>query len=181
MFIDTVDPLVAWIAAAAIAALFAHAALTKFADLALLEQHMAAYRVPYRLLAPLTRALPAAELLAALLLLLSPLRAAGALLAAVLLLGYAAAMGWQRAHGRRLDCGCGGPPLPVSWALVARNAVLAAFAAVAALPVAERALSPAEFFVVAAAVLLGTVLYAAFNQVLRQSDAVQARRPLGRV
>jgi hypothetical protein len=59
--------------------------------------------------------------------------------------------------------------------------VLAAIAALAALPVAERALSPAEFFVVAAAVLLGTVLYAAFNQVLRQSDAAQARRPLGRV
>lgn len=178
--VDPIDPLMAWIAAAAIAALFAHAALTKFAGLALLEQHLAAYRVPYRLLGGLSRALPAAELLAALML-LSPLRVAGALLAAVLLLAYAAAMGWQRAHGRRLDCGCGGPPLPVSWALVARNAVLAATAALAALPVAERALSPAEFFVVAAAVLMGTVLYAAFNQVLRQSDAVQARRPLGRV
>lgn len=173
------DPLVGWIAAAAVAALFAHAALAKFADLALLAQHLAAYRVPYRALAPLSRLLPAAELVAALLL-LSPLRVAGALLAVVLLLAYAAAMGWQRAHGRRLDCGCGGEPLPVSWALVARNAVLGGLAAVAALPVAERALSLADFFVVAAAVLLGTVLYAAFNQVLRQLD-VQARRPLGRV
>jgi hypothetical protein len=175
-----IDPLVAWIAAAALAALLAHAALAKFADLAMVEQHLAAYRVPYRLLGLLSRALPATELLAALLL-LSPLRSAGAVLAALLLLAYAAAMGWQRAHGRRLDCGCGGAPLPVSWALVARNAVLAAIALLAALPVGERALSLAEFFVVAAAVLLAAVLYAAFNQVLRQLDAAQVRRPLGRV
>jgi hypothetical protein len=175
-----IDPLVAWIAAAAIAALLAHAALAKFADFAMVEQHLAAYGVPYRLLGLLSRALPATELLAPLLL-LSPLRTAGAVLAAVLLLAYAAAMGWQRAHGRRLDCGCGGAPLPVSWALVARNAVLGGIAALAALPVGERALAPAEIFVVAAAVLLAAVLYAAFNQVLRHLDAAQVRRPLGRV
>lgn len=175
-----VDPLAGWIAAAAIAALFAHAALAKWADRALLEQHLSAYRLPYRSLAPLSRLLPAVELLAAALL-LSPLRAAGAVLAVALLLGYGAAMAWQRAKGRVLDCGCGGEPLPVSWALVLRNTVLAAVAGIAALPVAARPLAPMEFFVVAAAVLLGTVLYAAFNQVLRQFHALQARRPLGRV
>ena len=37
-------------------------------------------------------------------------------------------MAWHRAHGSRLDCGCGGEPLPVSWVLVARNGVLAALA-----------------------------------------------------
>ena len=42
----TLDPLPLWIAAALTATLLAHAALAKFSDLALFEQHLAAYRMP---------------------------------------------------------------------------------------------------------------------------------------
>lgn len=160
-----IDPLLGWIAAALSAALLAHAALLKFADLALLEQHLAAYGVPGWLQPLLRLALPALELLAAVLL-LTPLREPGAALATVLLLGYAGAMAWHRLHGHKLDCGCGGAPMTVSWPLVARNVVLAAIAGAAVLPNTARELGPADFAVLAGALLLATVLHAVFHQVL---------------
>ncbi len=165
-----VDPLWAAICIAWTAALILHAAFAKAGDLALFEQHLAAYRVPASSVPLLARALPAAEALAVLLL-LSPWRGAGAALAALLLLAYAMAMAWQRLHKRVLDCGCGGAPLPVSWPLVARNGVLAAVALASAMPVADRSLGLADALVIAAAVVLGALLYAAFSQVLRQFAA----------
>jgi hypothetical protein len=167
----SMDPLWAAICVAWTAALLLHAAAAKAGDLALFEQHLTAYRVPPSLAWPMARALPAVEAVAVVLL-LSPWRGAGALLAALLLLGYAAAMAWQRLQGRVLDCGCGGAPLPVSWALVARNGVLAAVALASAAPMVDRSLGMADGLVVAAAVVLGALLYAAFNQVLRQFAAV---------
>lgn len=171
------DPLALGIAAALTAALLAHAALAKFADLALLEQHLSAYGLPFALLGAAARLLPAAELLAAVLV-LSPLREAGAALAAALLLAYAGAMAWHRARGHVLDCGCGGQPLPVSWALVLRNLVLAAIAALPLAPAAPRPMGLGDFAVIAAAVLLGTVLYAGFNQILRHLPPARARQSL---
>jgi hypothetical protein len=171
-----VDPLLLWIARAAVAVLLAHAALAKLGDRPLFEQHLAAYKVPHNLLPALAWLLPLLEGAAAVLL-LTPWRETGALLAAALLALYAAAMAQARAQGRELDCGCGGEPLPVSWALVARNAVLVALALFAAAPAAARALGWQDFLVVAAAVLLATLLYAALNQVLRHQAAAGARRP----
>lgn len=168
MPIDALDPLASWIARALLTTLFGLAALAKLADLALFEQQLAAYRVPARLIALAARALPALELAAAALL-LSPWRGAGAALAFALLAAYGAAMAWHRLHGRELDCGCGGEPLAVSWPLVVRNALLGALALLAAAPTAPRALGLADFGVVAAALLVGALLYAAFHQVLRHA------------
>ena len=173
------DPLAVWIAAAALAALFAHAALSKWADLPLHEQQLAAYGVPLALLTRAARLQPVLELLAAGLL-LSPLRAFGAALAAALLLAYAGAMAWHCWYGHELDCGCGGEPMPVSWALVLRNIALAALAGLAAAPPSGRALSVADFAVLAAALALATLLYAAFNQVLRHPAARPPRSTLRR-
>ena len=172
------DPLIVWIAVAGLATLFAQAAVAKGADLTLFEQHLAAYGVPAPLLPLATRLLPALEAGAALLLLLAPTRPVGAALAGGLLLAYGAAMAWHRRAGHALDCGCGGDPLPLSWALVARNALLAAWAAVAAAPMAPRALGVGDFAVIAAAVVLGTLLYAALHQVLRHRAGLRGRRPL---
>jgi hypothetical protein len=162
----TLDPLPVWIAAALIATLLAHAALGKVADLALFEQHLAAYRAPQGALRALSLAIPALELAAAALL-LSPWRAAGGALAALLLLAYGSVMAWHRWRGYELDCGCGGDPLPVSWSLVARNVLLALVALAAASAMTERTMGLADFAVVAASVVLAALLYAAFNQVLR--------------
>lgn len=164
----TLDPLAVWIAAALTATLFGHAALAKMVDRPLLEQHLAAYGVPFMLLGPMTWLLPALELLAALLL-LTPWRELGAAAAAGLLFSYAALMAWHRLHRRALDCGCGGEPLPISWLLVVRNLVLMVVALLAALPMSPRAIGLSDFAVVVASVLLALPMYAAFNQVLRHS------------
>ena len=168
------DPLPAWIAAAVIATLLAHAALAKLADLSLFEQHLAAYRVPGAALVVAARAIPAFELGVAVLL-LSPWRVAGAVLGASLLAGYGAAMAWHRWHGHALDCGCGGEPLPVSWSLVVRNALLALLALLAASPLTDRAMGLADFAVVAASVPLATLLYAGLNQILRHQAGLRMR------
>ena len=173
-----IDPLLVWIALACTATLFAHAAVAKALDLALFEQHLAALGVPHAALGVASRAVPAAEALAALLL-FTPWRAAGAVLAVALLLLYAAVMALHVARGRTPDCGCGGEPLPVSWALVMRNGALAAVAAVAAAPMVARAMGVGDFLVVAAALLLATLLYAALHQVLRHR-AVHSQRALFR-
>lgn len=170
------DPLLAWIAAALIATLFAHASLAKWGDLDLFEQHLAAYgasRLPLGLQNLLSRLIPSLELLAAVLT-LSPWRALGAGLAAALLLSYAVLMAWHRLHGRSLDCGCGGAPLPVSWWLVARNSALALLALLAASPDSGRSLALADFAVVVASLGLALPLYAAFNQLLRHPQSARA-------
>ena len=174
--LDPLDPLIVWIATAALAVLFAHAAVSKLGDLPLFEQHLAAYGTPAALLSLATRALPLAEAAAAVLL-LTPWRPAGALLAAALLALYGAAMAWQRSRGRVLDCGCGGAPLPLSWALVLRNVLLMALAlGAAAAPMAARTLALADFMVIAAAVLLASLLHAALHQVLRHQAGLRTRR-----
>lgn len=165
--LETVDPLLVWIPTAWLAALFAHAALSKLLDRPLFLQHLGAYRVPDRWLGLLQHGLPLAELAVAALL-LSPWRSLGALGAAGLLATYAAAMATHLRAGRRLDCGCGGEPLPLSWALVGRNLGLMALAVAASLTPADRAMTLADHAVTAAAVLLGSLLWAAFHQVLRQ-------------
>ena len=55
-------------------------------------------------------------------------------MAFVLLLGFAGAVGWNVAHGRRFDCGCGAAhDTAVRWGLALRDLGLAAIAATVAL------------------------------------------------
>lgn len=161
------DPLAVWIAAAWLGVLMLHAGLTKAFDRLQFVQHLGAYRVPDGWIWPMSLLLPVAELLCGALL-LTPWRAAAAVACGALLLLYAVAMAWHRAAGRQLDCGCGGEPLPLSWALVARNVLLLPVCWTAAAPMAERELRWADQAVVLGAVLLGALLWAAFHQVLRQ-------------
>lgn len=173
------DALILMIAAGCIAALLLHAAAAKLGDREAFAQHLAAYGVPDAAQPLLAWALPLGEGALALGL-VTPWRALAAAGAAALLLLYGAAMAWHLSQGRVLDCGCGGDPLQQSWTLVARNVVLALLAAVAAQPVAPRpdaaALGAGDFAVAAAAVLLAALIYAAFNQLLRQNPAQHATR-----
>lgn len=164
------DPVLLMIACGCIAALLLHGAVAKGLERAEFEQHLAAYGVPAALQPALALAVPLAEGLLALAL-VTPWRTEAALGAAILLLVYAGAMAWHLMQGHVLDCGCGGAPLPVSAWLVARNAILAALAVVGAQPGSGRAVEAGDFAVAAAAVLLAALLYAAFNQLLRQRSA----------
>ncbi|MDP4301159.1 MauE/DoxX family redox-associated membrane protein [Leptothrix discophora] len=167
------DPLWLMLACGALVIVFVHAAAAKLLDRSLFEQHLAAYGVPDALLPAASVGLPLGEALAAAGL-VTPWRAEAAGLAAALLALYGGAMAWHRLHGRTLDCGCGGTPLPLSWALVARNAVLIGLCAIAALPALPREIGLADVATALAGLALATVLYTALHQLLRHAAAVAA-------
>jgi hypothetical protein len=125
------DPLLVWIAVAALATLLAQAAVAKLPTRTLFEQHLAAYGVPHgrcwaRPAGCCRWPKPARRWL-----LLTPLRTAGAVLALRCCWPMPRPWPGTARTAMRLDCGCGGEPLPLSWALVLRNLVLAAGAGVA--------------------------------------------------
>lgn len=114
-----------------IAALFLRAALAKRADPADFRAAVANYRLlPGKAVPFVARAVPAAELAAALLLAvgLGTGIAAGAV--AAMLLVFCVAIGTNLARGRVFDCGCAGfgAPKQISWRHVATNIVMAAAA-----------------------------------------------------
>ena len=115
-------------AAAFVALMMLRAALHKAADAGRFEGVLADYDLaPDWALRPLRRVLPALEIAAVVALCLAPFQAVGAALAGGLLLIYGAAMAAALLRGRtEIDCGCGGPALPLGWSLVGRNLILAA-------------------------------------------------------
>jgi hypothetical protein len=161
------DPLLSMLASGALAILMLHAAALKGLDRGVFEQNLASYGVPDAWLPLLSWMLPLTELTAALGV-ITPFHDFAVWMCAALLLLYAAVMVWQLAHDRTPDCGCGGDPLPLSWALVARNAMLALLAPLASMPMVARPIDWTDGLFVLAGWTLMALLYAAFNQVLRQ-------------
>ena len=162
-----IDPVWSLALRAGLALLLASAAVAKLRDLRGFVAAVAGYRLlPAALAAPAAAGFVAGELLLAVCLWLTPLRAASALGAALLLSLYGIAIAINLARGRRdIDCGCGGPlaKQSLSEALVLRNALLAGAALAAALPVAPRALGWLDLWTLAAAVTSMAILYAASN------------------
>ncbi len=110
--------------------LFVRAILHKLGGYAEFVGNVRDYRMLPEAAVPATSAaLLAAEVLAAVGLLLPPTRAGAALLAAALLLMYASAIALNLARGRNtIDCGCGGGGQGISSWHVLRNVVLVLFA-----------------------------------------------------
>lgn len=151
----------------ALAWLFVHAAYTKLEDRWVFDHQLAGYGLSGPLRQIMVWCLPLTEGLTGCLL-LSPWHRVGAASACCLLLLYALAMAWQRWQGRHVDCGCGGSQgLPVSWALVVRNLLLAVGAAVLMLPAAPSELGRLDLAFAVLAVVLCGVLYASIHQVWR--------------
>lgn len=167
-WLAALDPLPVWIVTAWLAVLMLQAGGSKVKDRLLLVQHLSAYRVPTWALAPLSVLLPWAEIVAGVGL-ITPWRPGAAAACAGLLGVYAAAMAWHLRAGRELDCGCGGEPLPLSWALVGRNVLLLLLCWPASLPMSDRALHWGDRAVIVGAVVLGVLIWAVFHQVLRQT------------
>src|SRR5437870_1480218 len=126
------DPVIDLTLRTALALLFFVAAGHKLRDLDRFRATLAEYRLLPAGLVPLAAALVVAvEVAAAGALLVPGARAAGLVVAAALLALYGAAIAINLARGRRdIDCGCAGPAVrrPITGALVARNAALAALA-----------------------------------------------------
>lgn len=125
---NVADPVIVRTLGAAVAVVLLAAAWPKLRD----REVFAATVDNYRLLPPAfvpaaASVLPIAEIAAALALLYAPTRLWGAAGAAALILLFAAAIAVNVVRGRvDFDCGCGGGDHPrLSWALVARNAIVA--------------------------------------------------------
>lgn len=151
----SLDPAVALALRAALALLFAAAAVHKLRDFSSFRAAFAAYD-----LVPASAAGVAARATVALEIALSIALIAGSrpapFGAAALLTVYALAIGVNLARGRRdLDCGCAGPASRsrISEGLVARNLILAGLALAASLPATARPFVWLDAFTVAAAVL----------------------------
>jgi len=155
-----VDPIVVIVAQLAVAWLFCHAALHKLRAFAGFRATLQGYR-----LLP-TRAVPAA---AGALVICEAAVALGAAVGqkhallggAGLLALYGLAMAINLVRDRELlDCGCGGPPQPISWYLVPRNGLLAGVALLALFPSTGRALGFVDGLIVGVALLALAALYA---------------------
>lgn len=165
----SVDPTLAVTATLLLATLFAAAAVAKLRALDQFAGVVENYALlPAPLLQPVVRLLPVVELVAAVGLLASATRpyAAGVLL--VLLLVFAGAMAVNLRRGRHdIDCGChlGLLKQRISWPLVARNLLLAVFAA-GLLPAAPmwRSLGGLDWFTIVAATSAMLLLYGAFGR-----------------
>lgn len=139
-----IDPVLAWILRASLAALFAAAALQKIRDPCAFLRTFSEYEIlPRPLTVPSAFALVVAESSIAVALMVGPDGDAPGLAAVSLLLIYTLAIVTNLLRGRRdIDCGCLGPAKrqPLSVWLVLRNGMLAVGAAATALPVAGRSL-----------------------------------------
>jgi len=124
--------LLSGMAGAFIALLFARAAWHKLSDFTEFTGFVADYQlVPETLVRPVSAAIVALELAIVAGFLIPGGAPLAALIATGLLLGYAGAMAVNLQRGRdRIECGCGGAAQPLNWSLIARNGVLAAFAAI---------------------------------------------------
>ena len=175
------DPVLAVVLRGALALLFVVAALHKLRDRDAFRATLDAYALlPSALTAPLARAVPLVELVAALLLVAPRAAAVGASIAVLLLSVYALAMGVNLLRGRRdLDCGCMGPGAhsPIGPELLVRNLFLIVAALVAGFaPIHARALVWVDFVTVPRAVAVLAALYAAVERVLALAPTVAALR-----
>ena len=115
-----------------LAVVFLVAAIGKLADREGSRKAIAEFGVPEKLIAPVTRLLPFAELAIAALLLPAATARWGAVAALGMLGLFIAAVTISLAHGRTPDCHCFGQlhSAPIGWSTLARNGFLAAVAAV---------------------------------------------------
>jgi hypothetical protein len=177
----TLDPAVDLVVRASLALLLLDAALHKALRPASFRAVLADYRLlPGGALAAAGAALVATEAALAAALGVPGLRAAALRAVAALLLLYGAAIAANLARGRRhIACGCGAAAgeAPLSAALVARNAVLAALALLAAaVPPGPRALAWPDALAAAGACAALAALYAAAHRLLALGPATARLR-----
>src|SRR3989344_1018538 len=122
----TATDLLIWTLAVFTALLLFHAAAHKLLDTARFEGILWDYRLAPELAIPaVALLLPLAEFAVGSALLIPTFQDQAFMAAAALLALYAVAMGVNLVRGRsEISCGCGGPPTPISLALVLRNLAL---------------------------------------------------------
>lgn len=165
-----IDPAFSWVLRAALSLLFVSAAAHKLRDVDGFRRAVEGYELVAPLWAvPIGGGLIALEIGIAAGFWFGRVAPIAALAAAALLIGYGGAITLNLLRGRRdIDCGCGGPAgrQTISAALVVRNAVLAAAALIAVLPVTARILTWIDAMTIAAALSALVLLYVAADGLL---------------
>ena len=169
------DPALDLLLRTALALLFLAAAWQKLRAPAGFRTALAGYGLlPQAAAAPAAALVVAGEIAAGTLLLWPAARNAGPFAALLLLALYAGAIGAGLARGRRgIACGCGGPAAQPTLGpgLLARNAVLAAGAALCLIPASPRPLSWLDGPTVAGGVAILAAVYASVNRLLADAGA----------
>jgi uncharacterized membrane protein YphA (DoxX/SURF4 family) len=170
------DPALALTTTLLLASIFATAAVGKLRALDRFEGVVRNYRLlPDRLVRPVVHGLPLVELAAAAGLILPATRPLAAAALILLLLVFAAAMAVNLRRGRHdIDCGChlGLLKQRISWALVARNLLLAGLASALILGDGHaRPLGGLDGVTVLAGTLSLLILYAAFGRLFGLAPA----------
>ena len=164
------DPSIVHAAAAGLALVMLTAALDKLREPEIFRDAVENYALLPAPLVPLVaRGLPLLEGAAGALLLPGATRVLGALLALALLALVTGAAAINLRRGRaRIDCGCGGDQhMPLSPALLLRNAVLMGVALLAAAPATARDMVWLDGIAIAFAALFLFGLFALTNALLR--------------
>jgi hypothetical protein len=176
----SVDPAVQWLLRVALSLLLARAAAHKLADVGAFRRTFEAYGlVPPAWSVPAGAALIGLECGLAVGLWLPRIAPWAALGCAALLAVYGGAMALTLVRGRRdLDCGCAGPAhrQPIRSTLVARNALLATAALVAALPAGVRPLGWLDALTIAGGAAVLACCYLAVDDLLAVAPRAAALR-----
>ncbi len=174
------DPAMTSLAATTVALVLAAGAWQKLRDPLAFELAVEAYELlPAALVRPLARLLPLLEGAGAVLLVIGPTRAVGAALALAVLALVTGAVAVNLLRGRTdVGCGCGGleDEQPLSWVLVARNALLAGLALAAAGTAAPRSLAGLDYLTIAAGALALYGIYVVANQLIANAPRLARLR-----
>jgi len=167
------DPVITAGISISMSLLFAVAAAHKLRAPAVFRSAVQEYRLLPKSLSGITSILLImSEMLAAVLVLIPPLRDVGFAAMAGLLLVYTAGIGINLLRGRRdMDCGCGGPASKhsISGWLVLRNALLFGLVLLGWQPTSGRPMNWLDLLVIGFAVLIASGLYLGMNQLLEQA------------
>lgn len=166
------DPVAAGIVIGAVALILFSAAWHKFSEPHTFLAALAGYRiVPAGLLDAMTRLVPTLEAVLGIGLLIPYSRRIALIGASTLMLLYALAIAFNLLRGRSyIDCGCGGTAQPLSWALVVRNAVIAAAALGVSGPTAVRGFEWLDAVTLLFGVLAFYVTYLMADELMRQAS-----------
>jgi len=165
--IPSIDPVLGWVAALGVAAIFVGSSAIKLANLTAFRAALSDYRiVPESIELPVAVAIPLGEMIGATGILLNAERALAGSLLIVLLAVFSIAIGVNIARGRRdIDCGCFGPALKqtLSASMLVRNGGLVALCAIAIAPRSDRALGFLDVTTIAAGAVALVTLYVSIN------------------
>ena len=174
------DPVISGMVAAAIAIVFLVGAWQKLRDVDAFAAAVEDYAIlPEALVRPFARALPLAEALAAVALIVERTRVTGVWLAFAVLAVVTFGVVVNLVRGRtELGCGCAGleDEQTLSFALVARNGALAALVGLALAEAPTRTLAWLDYLSVGAGAICLFCLYLAFNQLLANAPRLARLR-----